>query len=175
MRSCQNSAQQTRFNGKKCMTRIILSIISIILCTAALSASTYAWYLLSITSGTNTVTTADYKLNISLTEHDVNIDSATTQMSGDAHTKQGLVSDTYELSLTPDTSSGFYATGYAKLTFTDASNSENTAVYYVFVGTSRTLTITLSRTSNLTIEAHWGDPANYSVTPIGTDVHTLTF
>ncbi|MBQ7700485.1 MAG: hypothetical protein IJT49_09115 [Clostridia bacterium] len=141
------------------MTRIILSIISIILCTAALSASTYAWYLLSITSGTNTVRTGDYKLTGSFNvNYPVNAQMSTNTVKNISSVANG----TYPLHLEPD--SGSYTTGYAILTFTDTSETPKTSVYYVSVGTGIDLNITTPDLSNLEIKAHWGVPTNYNVT-----------
>lgn len=146
MRSCQNSAN--KFNEKRCMTRIILSIISIVLCTAALSASTYAWYRLSITSDTNTVSTADYSLSVTCDG-----DAQTATMSTGAYaefTTLSAASHTLTLSTTSTVS------GFAVLVF---DNGTATKTYYT---TATDVTCTVPAGTTLKVYAHWGAPDNFS-------------
>ena len=148
MRNIQNSAQQ--FNEKRCMTRIIMSIISIVLCTAALSASTYAWYRLSITSDTNTVSTADYSLSVTCDG-----DAQTATMSTGAYaefTTLSAASHTLTLSTTSTVS------GFAVLVF---DNGTETRTFYTTT-TGGTVSFSLNSSATLKVYAHWGEPDNFS-------------
>lgn len=168
MRSCQNSAN--KFNEKRCMTRIILSIISIVLCTAALSASTCAWYLLSVTTGTNTVTTADYVITVSLDTDSV---EATAKMSTNTPYNYGssISAGPHKLYITPSGS----VSGFAIIEFT----YNNTTYRYHKVISSGTneISFTLNKdVSSLKVYAHWGEPGNFSNVDVGAELNgTISF
>lgn len=149
MRSIQNSAQQ--FNEKRCMTRIILSIISIVLCTAALSASTYAWYLLSVTTDTNTVTTGDYQISVTDTFDSIMSQEMTAIMSENA-ADFSLTAGSHTLTITYPTTG---ITGFAVLEF---SNGTVTKTYYT---TATEVTYTVPEGTTLKVYAHWGVPVNF--------------
>ena len=151
MRSIQNSAQQ--FNEKRCMTRIILSIISIVLCTAALSASTYAWYLLSVTTDTNTVTTGDYQISVTDTFASTMSQEKTAKMSENA-ADFSPTAGSHTLTITYPTTG--ITTGFAVLEF---KNGTATKTYYT---TATEVTYTVPAGTTLKVYAHWGVPGNFN-------------
>ena len=155
------------------MTRIILSIISIVLCTAALSASTYAWYLLSITSGTNTVTTADYSLSVTHVYNTAMSEHGTATMSTGAHADFTLNAGDHTL----DLSTTSPVSGFAVLEF---SNGTVTKTYYTSVvenGTPLEISFIIDTGVNATVKvyAHWGSPANFSDTGTPFPSGTISF
>lgn len=156
MRNIQNSAQ--KFNEKRCMTRIIMSIISIVLCTAALSASTYAWYLLSVTTGTNNVTTADYVITVSLDTDSV---EATATMSTNTPFNYGssISAGPHKLYITPSGS----VSGFAIIEFTYNNKAYRYHTPVISSGIKNEISFTLNKdATSLKVYAHWGAPGNFS-------------
>lgn len=123
------------------MTRIVTSILSIVLCVIALCSITFAWFTDSVTSSANNITSGTFKVRVEQngTKLDTNMSVSDVQPSQYTITGEGNVRGYCEIKIGVTKSSSYY---------TETLEA----------GDSITLTIAAPDGHYITFMGHWGEP-----------------
>lgn len=150
-----------KMREKALMSRVAVSVYVIVMCLSAMCLTAYAWFTGSITSPTNTLSSAHYALDVTVDGREITTLENTT--SDD---------EIYEVKIKKNGESTA-TTGYCVIT---SVNGENTVEYHTAqIGKDKnvsntgergelTLYIKLSPGTKVTFGAHWGTSKYYGTT-----------
>lgn len=141
---------------KVMLARVALSAVTVLGCLAALSLSAYAWFSCDVASAANTIKSADFYVNVSVTANDEPIQANTDG-------SYSLASGTYSVAMTKE---GNAKTGFCIVDAT-AGNVKTTFHTQQFgVGGEENLTFTLQvdlpEAASVSFTPHWGTSRYYS-------------
>lgn len=154
---------------------LIISVVSILLCIVALCSVTYAWFTGETTSGSNTLMSGSFDVDITVSKVEDDVATASTVELTEDPTKAGryictLEKGTYEIVLT--LTGGSTVKGHCVVTIgngaeqhTDAIIGNNTA--NVDESTTKTdpftFKITVTEKTTVTLEPRWGVVVNADI------------
>ncbi len=156
-----------KLSEKVFIRRIVVGVISIVLCLSAMGFSAYAYFTSSVTSGTSTLTAATYSTEIIVTK----ASEGSTEESAEALAPTvsgmtqvyGLEADTkYTVTIK---ATGNAEKGYCKIVV-DATSDKYDGIYYTvpLVPSGDALTFTIQCYENVAVEfiTNWGSYSGYS-------------
>lgn len=138
----------------KLSVKLVLTLCSfgLIFCVCMFSLTTYAWLTDSVSTNSSTIKTANYNMEITLSENDVAINPDNTDEFGNE--TYALEDGNYVISLTAQ---GTATTGYTMITV--SQNGADTTSYFsqqLAPGQSQQITLAVSTGCTLTIKYQWG-------------------
>lgn len=138
----------------KLSVKLVLTLCSLglIFCVCMFSLTTYAWLTDSVSTNSSTIKTANYNMEITLSENDVAINPDNTDEFGNE--TYALEDGNYVISLTAQ---GTATTGYTMITV--SQNGADPKSYFsqqLAPGDSQQITLAVSTGCTLTIEYQWG-------------------
>lgn len=160
------------------LTRIATSIVFIVFCLLSMAFSAFGFYSADVSSSSNTITSASYRLDIEVTALDQN--GAPTDEVIPSSGIYTLDVGTYKLTLNKPNDPAMASTGYAKISLYSVSDSKFKTYYTMPIGkmlrrdangnpveydnggyifdecVSRTFTIEVKEKTNLSVDACWG-------------------
>lgn len=146
------------------MRRIVVLVMSVLLCVAAMGVTAYALFYHGVTTTANQITTADYALSFSLDS----AEAETVYMSSAGKTYVFDEAGTHSLAISTVSEENLAPTGFCIITRNDTDendDSRTTNFYTTQLGTggsnSLTLTLEVLSAGSVTVKPHWGTYSNY--------------
>lgn len=119
--------ENERISDKKMMVRFVVTLVIIIVCLIGMSATSIAFYTVSVETGSNTVTPSTFYVNVESQAETGTVTEKYKSLYKSTYTVGANTTCTFTLTLPSDTKD-FATTGYCKITSDPAYL--NTASFY---------------------------------------------
>lgn len=163
------------------LTRIATSIVFIVFCLFAMAFSAFGFYSADVSSSSNTITSASYRLDIEVTTVSQGQTKAKTEIQATSSGIYELEAGIYKLTLSKPNDPSMASTGYAIISLHSVADSSKFDTYYTMpIGKmlvryangdpvvddsgaytfteclNRTFTIEVTEKTKLSVDACWG-------------------
>ena len=112
------------------LTRIATSIVFIVFCLLSMAFSAFGFYSADVSSSSNTITSASYRLDIEVTTVSQGQTKATTEIQATSSGIYELEAGIYKLTLSKPNDPSMASTGYAKISLYSVADSSKFDTYY---------------------------------------------
>ena len=156
--------QYGKIDDKVMVTRVITSVVTVILCLAAMGFSAYAYFSHDLTSATNTLKGAKFDAKVQMQLNDANGETVTVVTSNyKTHIAELKAGQTYFITA-QHTSASTAKTGFLIVTAENCNTRYHTVqLGKDGAGLTETITFCLTPTADtkVTFLAHWGTSSYY--------------
>ncbi len=156
--------QYGKIDDKVMVTKVVTSVVTVILCLAAMGFSAYAYFSHDLTSGSNTLKGAKFDVKVQIQLDDANGEAVTVVTSNyKTHTAELEAGKTYFITA-QHTSASTAKTGFLIITAENCNTRYHTMqLGKDGAGLTETITFYLKPTADtkVTFLAHWGTSSYY--------------
>lgn len=158
-----------KIREKVMLVRVVMTVVIIVACLAAMSITAYAYFSYDVTSGSNTIKSAYFETNVSVTITDENVTSLDINPVTDNYQTQKVelkAGKQYTVTIAPTTNSNA-KTGFVVVTADGCNEIYHTQQLGVDTkasgGETQSISFKLTVTDNTKVKfsAHWGTSTYY--------------